>query len=104
MSDHAGKAFVSKVKNAIEPQYVKHMPVDQHGAVALRCTDSATHIIATSIVVASLLKLSIIVLFVDLFCSYGFIGVVGVPIFLHVFCALYHRLRFFFQAWEIVNN
>ena len=42
------------------------MPPDQHGAVAFKGTDFASHIIATAIDLAALLRLSIFVLFVDL--------------------------------------
>ena len=42
------------------------MPPNQHGAVALRGTDFASHIIATAIDIAALLTLNIFVLFVDL--------------------------------------
>ena len=42
------------------------MPVDQHGAVAMRGTDFASHIVTSAIAVAHLLKLSLFVLFVDL--------------------------------------
>ena len=66
LSDHAGKAMHSMVKDKIEPNYVAHMPVDQHGAVAMRGTDFASHIVTSAIAVAHLLKLSLFVLFVDL--------------------------------------
>ena len=66
LSDHAGKALHSTVKDQIEPSYVEHMPVDQHGAVTKRGTDFASHIVTSAISVAHLLKLSLFVLFVDL--------------------------------------
>ena len=54
LSDHAGKAMHSMVKDKIEPNYVAHMPVDQHGAVAKRGTDFASHFVTSAIAVAHL--------------------------------------------------
>ena len=66
LADHASKAVTGIIKDACEEQYASHIPRDQHGAVAGRGTDFASHIIHLSIEAAALFNWSICVLFIDL--------------------------------------
>ena len=66
LADHAGKGLVGIIKNAVDQVYTEKMPTSQHGAVAGRGTDMASHLIRSAVAAAAMLKLSIFVLFVDL--------------------------------------
>ena len=66
VADHAAKGLVRMVKAAIDNDYTSNMPATQHGAVSGRGTDMASHVIRSAAAAASMLNLSIFVLFVDL--------------------------------------
>ena len=66
LADHAGKGLVGMIKDAVDPVYTAKMPLVQHGAVAGRGTDKASHLVRSAAAAAAMLKWSIFVLFVDL--------------------------------------
>ena len=65
LADHSGKALTGMVKEAIDPVYNRHQPLNQHAA-PVKGTDIATHVIKSAISAANMLHMSIFVLFVDL--------------------------------------
>eukprot|EP00973_Karenia_brevis_P020041 2750663-Karenia_brevis.AAC.1 len=54
------------LKDHLEPQYLDHMPACQHGAVAGKGTEMASHVIHSIIDYAALHGRSVLVLFADL--------------------------------------
>ena len=66
LADHASKALAGAVKRAVDAPYSAHMPECQHGVVAGKGTEVASHLIRTAIDVAKLQRLSVFVLFIDL--------------------------------------
>jgi lactam utilization protein B len=66
LADHAAKGLTSIIKEDIDPNYCAHIPSHQYGAVRLRGTDFATHVVSSLIDLAAMLMQSIFVLFVDL--------------------------------------
>ena len=66
LADHAGKAFLERLRSFILPLYNVHMPLMQCGAVEKRGTDFAHHLLQLMLAFALLAHLSVFVLFVDL--------------------------------------
>ncbi|CAK0907837.1 unnamed protein product [Prorocentrum cordatum] len=66
LSDHAGKALTGMLKRSIEDVYTAKMPINQHGAVAGRGTDFASHIVATMADIASMMGWSVFILYLDI--------------------------------------
>jgi hypothetical protein len=66
LADHSGKGLTALIKNKLDPDYTANIPSNQYGAVALKGTDFASHVVRSAISHASRVGASILVLFLDL--------------------------------------
>jgi hypothetical protein len=66
LADHAAKGLTTIIEEDIDPNYCEHIPSHQYGAVRLRGTDFATHVVCSVTALAEMRNQSIFVLFVDL--------------------------------------
>ena len=64
--DHMAKILSDLLSIHVSPQYHMHMPESQHGCVRGKSTDLANHMIRAALEYASLARLSIFILFLDL--------------------------------------
>ena len=70
LEDHAAKGLKQLLSNEVTPQYTEHMPETQHGAVAGRGTDFASHLVQCFLAYCAAPGTSCFVWFVDLACTY----------------------------------
>ena len=66
LENHLGKGLKEMLAEDVNPHYTKHMPDMQHGAVAGRGTDLASHIVASFLDYCRLGQKSCFVLYLDL--------------------------------------
>jgi hypothetical protein len=66
LEDHMAKGIKQHLSYDVAPCYQLHMPDSQHGAVCGRSTDFATHLVREALAYATIAKLSIFILFIDL--------------------------------------